>query len=192
MVRSTHIHEIRKESENLCPDCNGTGRNEKRTLARVGRDADFRHRARHHGTYVRCWNCHGNGPDPAAFFSWGKTADGIMKRAKAVLLTAAAAYAATVAVATADDSNRYYDKNPAIIGCGPIQDLEHLLATGWKIDTIETVIGQKDRFRFMVYTNPHNGAWASVYIKTGTNGEACVVDGQGSVPTTQYPVYRGD
>jgi DnaJ-class molecular chaperone len=47
-----------------CPKCNGTGQ-----------DAEATRQARKAGycdsqAYMRCWNCHGNGLDPAAYFSW--------------------------------------------------------------------------------------------------------------------------
>lgn len=55
-----------------CPDCNGTGRDEIKTAAHAKEDAEFRHQVKHHGSYIRCWNCHGNGSDPAAFFRWSE------------------------------------------------------------------------------------------------------------------------
>lgn len=55
-----------------CPSCNGTGRDEQKTAAHVERDAEFRHRVKCHGSYIRCWNCNGNGLDPAAYFRWSK------------------------------------------------------------------------------------------------------------------------
>lgn len=54
-----------------CKECNGTGRSEAKTAARAKEDAEFRHRVKHHGTYVRCWACLGNGLDPAEYFRWG-------------------------------------------------------------------------------------------------------------------------
>ena len=53
-----------------CVDCNGTGKDTAKTEAHAKRDAEFRHRVKHHGTYVRCWSCNGNGLDPAEFFTW--------------------------------------------------------------------------------------------------------------------------
>lgn len=44
-----------------CPDCNGTGRDDRKTAALAREDAEFRHRVKHHGSYVRCWTCNGNG-----------------------------------------------------------------------------------------------------------------------------------
>lgn len=55
----------------LCPDCKGTGRDEAKTEARAAEDAVFRHRVKHHGSYIRCWTCNGNGLDPAEYFRWG-------------------------------------------------------------------------------------------------------------------------
>lgn len=55
-----------------CPDCGGSGRDERKTAARAKEDAEFRHRVKHHGTYVRCWTCNGKGSDPAAYFRWSK------------------------------------------------------------------------------------------------------------------------
>lgn len=45
----------------ICLSCNGTGRDEKKTLQTAKGDAEFRHRVKHHGSYVRCWTCNGNG-----------------------------------------------------------------------------------------------------------------------------------
>lgn len=53
-----------------CPACGGTGKDAKKTEDRAKEDAEFAHRAKHHGTYVRCWDCSGNGLDPAAAFRW--------------------------------------------------------------------------------------------------------------------------
>lgn len=47
-----------------CPDCNGTGRDEKKTAALL------RTRTIDPGSYVRCWMCNGNGADPVAYFDW--------------------------------------------------------------------------------------------------------------------------
>ena len=47
-----------------CPDCKGTGRDEKKT------EAMLRGRIIDPGSYVRCWTCHGNGSDPASYFDW--------------------------------------------------------------------------------------------------------------------------
>ncbi len=54
-----------------CPDCRGTGRDEKKTKKLAREDAEFAHRVKHHGTYIRCWTCNGNGSDPAENFRWG-------------------------------------------------------------------------------------------------------------------------
>lgn len=54
-----------------CPDCNGTGKSIEKTAALARADAEFRHRAKHHGSYVRCWSCNGNGIDSVAAFNWG-------------------------------------------------------------------------------------------------------------------------
>jgi hypothetical protein len=48
----------------LCPACGGTGRDDAKTAALAREDAEFRHRVKHHGSYVRCWSCNGNGLDP--------------------------------------------------------------------------------------------------------------------------------
>lgn len=46
----------------LCPHCNGTGADIARTRAmRKTGHIDSR-------SYIRCWNCNGNGLDPAAYF----------------------------------------------------------------------------------------------------------------------------
>jgi len=55
----------------ICEDCGGTGRDANKTAALAKEDAEFRHRVKHHGSYVRCWSCNGNGLDPAAYFRWG-------------------------------------------------------------------------------------------------------------------------
>lgn len=47
-----------------CPACNGTGRDEEKTRANRARGTDG---------YVMCWDCNGNGLDPAAYFNWKKT-----------------------------------------------------------------------------------------------------------------------
>lgn len=44
-----------------CPDCHGTGRDDTKTRYAASRDAEFAHRVKHHGSYVRCWTCNGNG-----------------------------------------------------------------------------------------------------------------------------------
>lgn len=44
-----------------CEDCNGTGADQKKTKALADKDAEFAHRVRHHGSFVRCWTCNGNG-----------------------------------------------------------------------------------------------------------------------------------
>jgi hypothetical protein len=54
-----------------CHDCCGTGRDERKTAEVAKRDAEFRHRVKHHGSFVRCWACNGNGLDPAEYFRWG-------------------------------------------------------------------------------------------------------------------------
>lgn len=46
----------------LCPLCDGTGADRARTLA--ARRTGQCDRA----SYIRCWNCNGNGLDPAAYF----------------------------------------------------------------------------------------------------------------------------
>ena len=48
-------------SGHLCPSCKGTGAD----FAKTKKLADK------HG-YVRCWDCNGNGLDPAAYFNWSK------------------------------------------------------------------------------------------------------------------------
>jgi hypothetical protein len=53
-----------------CSDCGGSGRDDAKTNAKAQEDAEFRHRVKHHGTYVRCWTCNGNGNDPAEDFRW--------------------------------------------------------------------------------------------------------------------------
>lgn len=46
----------------ICPHCNGTGRDSARTArAIISGFIDKR-------SWVRCWNCHGNGNNPAADF----------------------------------------------------------------------------------------------------------------------------
>ncbi len=52
-----------------CDDCNGTGKDQKKTLALAKNDAEFAYRVKHHGSYVMCWSCNGNGLDPAKFFN---------------------------------------------------------------------------------------------------------------------------
>lgn len=53
---------------NLCPDCNGTGADRDRTFAARRRGiVDSR-------AYLACWNCAGNGLDPAAYFRWSRNA----------------------------------------------------------------------------------------------------------------------
>lgn len=49
-------------SGHICPSCKGTGADLKKTLHRDVSD----------GSYVRCWDCNGNGLDPAAYFKWSK------------------------------------------------------------------------------------------------------------------------
>lgn len=45
-----------------CPDCHGTGADAKKTAeARKRGICD-------HASYIRCWNCNGNGNDPAEDF----------------------------------------------------------------------------------------------------------------------------
>lgn len=44
-----------------CPDCNGTGRDARKTASVAAHDAEFRHRVKHHGSYIGCWTCNGNG-----------------------------------------------------------------------------------------------------------------------------------
>lgn len=56
----------------LCKSCNGTGRDATKTAALARKDAEFAHRAKEHGSYVRCWECNGNGLDPAEYFRFGK------------------------------------------------------------------------------------------------------------------------
>jgi hypothetical protein len=58
-----------------CEACGGTGRDDRKTAAQAKQDAEFKHRVKHHGSYVRCHACNGNGLDPAAFFSWTKTGE---------------------------------------------------------------------------------------------------------------------
>jgi DnaJ-class molecular chaperone len=53
-----------------CPDCHGTGRDEKKTVALAKKDGEFKHRVKHHGTYVMCWTCNGSGADAAEYFRW--------------------------------------------------------------------------------------------------------------------------
>ena len=55
-----------------CLDCNGTGRDENKTKIMAKKDAEFRYSVKHHGSYVRCWTCNGNGFDPAEYFNWSK------------------------------------------------------------------------------------------------------------------------
>lgn len=51
-------------SGHLCSDCNGTGADRKKTAdARRKGICDRR-------SYIQCWNCNGNGLDPAAYFRW--------------------------------------------------------------------------------------------------------------------------
>ncbi len=59
----------------LCSHCHGTGADPDRTFAarRTG-DCDDR-------SYIRCWNCNGNGLDPAAYFRYS---DGVMPAAKII------------------------------------------------------------------------------------------------------------
>lgn len=50
----------------ICPDCNGTGADAKKTAdARKRGQCDSR-------SFIRCWSCHGNGNDTSADFmaSW--------------------------------------------------------------------------------------------------------------------------
>lgn len=47
-----------------CSECHGSGRDEQRTEALAKSDAEFRHRVKHHGTYVACRHCLGNGLEP--------------------------------------------------------------------------------------------------------------------------------
>lgn len=54
-----------------CSDCAGSGRDNKKTVALAKQDAEFRHRVKHHGSYIRCWTCNGSGLDPAEYFRWG-------------------------------------------------------------------------------------------------------------------------
>jgi DnaJ-class molecular chaperone len=45
-------------SGHLCPSCNGTGADAEKTM----------HKDVTKGSYVRCWDCNGNGLDPSAYF----------------------------------------------------------------------------------------------------------------------------
>ncbi len=56
-----------------CIGCGGTGRDDRKTAERAKEDAEFAHRVKHHGTYVSCWTCNGNGLDPAEYFRWSTT-----------------------------------------------------------------------------------------------------------------------
>lgn len=54
-----------------CEACGGSGQDKKKTAELAKRDAMFRHQVKHHGSYVSCWTCNGNGSDPAEYFRWG-------------------------------------------------------------------------------------------------------------------------
>lgn len=54
----------------LCKDCGGSGKDAKKTEAKARSDVEFKYRVKHHGTYVMCWSCNGNGTDPAEYFRW--------------------------------------------------------------------------------------------------------------------------
>lgn len=45
----------------LCKACRGTGADAAKTKKAGCSD----------GSYVRCWECNGNGLDPAEYFRWG-------------------------------------------------------------------------------------------------------------------------
>jgi hypothetical protein len=51
-----------------CPQCNGTGCDEAKTAA-------MRKREPASTGSIRCWNCNGNGLDPAAYFRWNDATD---------------------------------------------------------------------------------------------------------------------
>ncbi len=46
-----------------CEECNGSGRDEAATKAMYKRESSST-------GYIRCWNCNGNGLNPAYFFRW--------------------------------------------------------------------------------------------------------------------------
>lgn len=48
-----------------CPDCRGTGADDKKTKKALKQGRIDR------GSYIRCWTCNGNGLDPATYFRWG-------------------------------------------------------------------------------------------------------------------------
>lgn len=48
----------------LCPDCGGTGADAAKTAAAYKSGA----LSKSSGGHIRCWNCLGNGLDPAAYF----------------------------------------------------------------------------------------------------------------------------
>lgn len=52
-----------KSEPHYCPECNGTGADQKKTQA-------MRKREPSSSGYVSCWNCTGNGLDPVAYFRW--------------------------------------------------------------------------------------------------------------------------
>lgn len=55
------VPQLKGNSSKFCKACGGTGRDEAKTKKAGCYD----------GSYVRCWECNGNGLDPAEFFSWG-------------------------------------------------------------------------------------------------------------------------
>lgn len=49
-----------------CPQCRGTGVDAERTRQARKSGLCDKH------SYIRCWNCNGNGLDPSAYFNWSK------------------------------------------------------------------------------------------------------------------------
>lgn len=55
---------MRKEGvPKFCPDCRGTGIDEKKTIVARKQECDSHCR-------IRCWMCNGNGLNPDYFFRW--------------------------------------------------------------------------------------------------------------------------